>query len=254
VQVVITRDAEDGDPFARALGPGFTAVFMPVTSVAAATPDDLGRLGALAVHVDRYHHVFVASRHAIPPLLAALSAAAHDPRSAPPVSAVGHATTAALLAAGFTARARGDTGEAAAAALAKLGIRGNRILAPRAAGGRDEPIALLRAAGAEVDDVIAYRVVAAATAAPAIAAGKAALVAGAAACLVFAPSQVAALDLVMAASGGLGVLARTHVIAIGPTTAAALVARGVRIAAVATAPTPEAMANALASVYPEASP
>ena len=57
--------------------------------------------------------------------------------------------------------------------------------------------------------------------------------------------------MVFARDGGLGVLARTRVIALGPTTAAALVARGVRLAAVADTPTPQGLANALASVYPE---
>jgi uroporphyrinogen-III synthase len=110
---------------------------------------------------------------------------------------------------------------------------------------------MLRAAGAEVTDAIAYRTVVTAQGAPEIADGKRALLDGAAACLIFAPSQVAGLDAVLAHDGGLSVLARTRVVAIGPTTAAALVARGVRLAAVAAAPTPEGMAKALASVYTE---
>ncbi len=254
VQVVITRDSEDGAPFAHAIGGlrigAVQVVFMPVTVVAAAADADLERL---RVAVSEPHdHLFVASRHAVPPLVAALAAVGRVPGQAPPVTAVGAATSAALVAAGFTSEARGDTGEAAAAALAALGVRGRRVLAPRAAGGRTEPLTILRAAGAEVADAIAYRTIAAAHGAAEVAAGKAALLAGAGACLVFAPSQVAALDSVLARDGGLGVLARTRVVAIGPTTAAALVARGVRLAAVAAAPTPEAMANALASVYPDA--
>lgn len=246
---MITRDAEDGAPFARALGPAADVVFMPVTAVAPAAPEELEQLRIAAAAP--YDHVFVASRHAVPPLVAALAAASRAPADMPPVTAVGAATASTLRAAGFTAFARGDTGEAAAAALVALGLNDTRVLAPRAAGGRDEPLVMLRAAGAEVVDAIAYRTLAAAHGAPEIADGKRALLDGAAACLVFAPSQVAALDAVLAHDGGLGVLARTRVIAIGPTTAAALVARGVRLAAVATAPTPEGMAKALASVYPD---
>lgn len=221
---------------------------MPVTAVVSATGDELAQLRAVVAAP--YDHVFVASRHALSPLVEALASADRVPADAPPVTVVGPATAAAASAAGFDAVARGDTGEAAAAALVALGVGGKRVLAPRAAGGRDEPLAMLRAAGAEVTDATAYRTIAAAPGALEIAAGKRALLAGPTACLVFAPSQVAALDGVLARDGGLGVLARTRVIAIGPTTAAALVARGVRPAAVAAEPTPAGMAKALASVYP----
>jgi uroporphyrinogen-III synthase len=250
VEVVITRDAEDGAPFARALGDRVHVVFMPVTARVPATPEELAPLrAAVATHLD---YVFVASRHAVPPLVAALAAAGLAPASAPPVTAVGPATTAALQAAGFTAQAGGATGEEAAATLAATDLHGRRVLVPRAAAGRDEPLALLRAAGAEVIDAVAYRTVAVAADAPEVAAGRAALVDGGAVCMLFAPSQVAALDAILARSGGLGVLARSRVLAIGSTTAAALVARGVAVAAVADVPTPAGMAKALASVYPEA--
>jgi len=249
VRVVITRDAEDGGPFARALGAAAEVVYMPVTAVVPASPEELEQLRTAAAAA--HDHVFVASRHAVPPLVAALATVSRTPADAPPVTAVGAATASALQAAGFRATARGDTGEAAAAALVALGLSGKRVFAPRAAGGRDEPLVMLRASGAEVTDAIAYRTIAAAQGAPDIADGKRALLEGASACLIFAPSQVAALDAVLAHDGGLGVLARTRVVAIGPTTAAALVARGVRLAAVAAAPTPEGMAKALASVYPD---
>lgn len=248
VQVVLTRDADDGQPFARALGPHVIPVFMPVTSVAPAGPDDQARLAAAAAARATYAHLFVASRHAIAPLVAALAAAGGRPADAPPAIAVGPATTAALSAAGFAATSLGDTGDAAAAALIARGVAGRRILAPRAAGGRDAPLDALRAAGAEVDAIVAYRTAAAAAADPAVAAGRAALAGGhAAACLVFAPSQVAALADVLAADGGLAVLAATRVVAIGPTTADALRARGVTVAATAASPTPAAMAAAVAA-------
>jgi uroporphyrinogen-III synthase len=257
VHVVITRDSEDGAPFAQALGPAVTAVFMPVTTVVPADPEDLAALHARAAHLDEYAHLFVASRHAVPPLVAALSAHGRAPATAPPATAVGPATAAALGAAGFPARSRGDTGDDAAAALVALGVAGARILMPRARGGRDEPLTRLRAAGAAVDDVIAYQLRTAAAAAPDLAAGLAALSSGrAAACLVFAPSQVTALVSILATHGGLTALPSrgTALVAIGPTTAAALAAHGAPAAAIAAAPTPEAMAKALASVYPDVCP
>ena len=66
----------------------------------------------------------------------------------------------------------------------------------------------------------------------------------AAACLVFAPSQVAAL----AALVELG--RAPPLVAIGPTTATALAAHGAPARAVAATPDPAGMAAALASVYP----
>ncbi|MBZ0233360.1 MAG: hypothetical protein K8M05_13610, partial [Deltaproteobacteria bacterium] len=73
MRVVITRDADDGAPFARALAPGADVVFMPVTSVVPASPEELASLRAAVAAP--HDHVFVASRHAVPPLVAALAAA-----------------------------------------------------------------------------------------------------------------------------------------------------------------------------------
>jgi uroporphyrinogen-III synthase/uroporphyrinogen III methyltransferase/synthase len=61
-------------------------------------------------------------------------------------------------------------------------------------------------------------------------------------CIVFAPSQVAALGDVAAM--------QTRFVAIGPTTAAALREAGIAEVAVAATPTPAGIANAVAAVYP----
>jgi uroporphyrinogen-III synthase len=63
---------------------------------------------------------------------------------------------------------------------------------------------------------------------------------------MFAPSQVAALDALV---GGLAAISARFA-AIGETTAAALRAAGVSGVAVAGAPTPEGLANAVRAVYP----
>ncbi|HEY0191341.1 MAG TPA: uroporphyrinogen-III synthase, partial [Kofleriaceae bacterium] len=168
----------------------------------------------------------------------------------PEVWAVGPATARALADAGIPARlpagAR-DGASLAAAVIADRALRGRRVLVPRAEAGRDELVDALRAAGAEVDAVAAYRTVAAPGDHPAIAHGLALLRAGdAAVCAMFAPSQVAALvDLL----GPLAALA-TRFAAIGQTTAAALRAAGVTRLVVADAATPERLANAVAAVYP----
>jgi uroporphyrinogen-III synthase len=126
-------------------------------------------------------------------------------------------------------------------------VAGARVLVPRAAEGREEAMAILAAAGAEIDDVIAYRTVAAPPDDPAIARGRALLGAGeAAVCVVFAPSQVAAL-------AALGPLPALPFAAIGETTAAALRAAGAVAVAVAATPTPAGIATAVGSVYPRPS-
>ncbi len=66
---------------------------------------------------------------------------------------------------------------------------------------------------------------------------------------LFAPSQVAALAALLAAHGRSLAEAPALFAAIGDTTAAALAAAGVARLVVAAAPTPQAMANAVASRY-----
>jgi uroporphyrinogen-III synthase len=119
------------------------------------------------------------------------------------------------------------------------------VLVPRAAEGRDDAIAILRAAGAEVDDVIAYRTIARDPDDPAIARGRELLAGDAAVCAVFAPSQVEALDA-MIPIRTIG----AQLAAIGETTAAALRDAGATQIAVAAEPTPEGLAKAIAAVYP----
>jgi uroporphyrinogen-III synthase len=125
------------------------------------------------------------------------------------------------------------------------------VLVPRAEEGRVDALEILRAAGAEVVDVVAYRTVAVAADDATLAQGADLLIRGGAAiCAVFAPSQVTALAAVMAARDHELAALVTQFCAIGETTAAALRAAGVRDVAVAAAPSPEGMAQAVRSVYP----
>jgi uroporphyrinogen-III synthase len=120
------------------------------------------------------------------------------------------------------------------------------VLVPRAEDGRDEAIAILAAAGVTVDAITAYRTVPADPADPVVARGLDVLRRGdAAVCALFAPSQVAALDALLAIRHTPAVFA-----AIGATTAAALRAAGAAHVVAAESPTPEGLANAVAAVYP----
>jgi uroporphyrinogen-III synthase len=120
------------------------------------------------------------------------------------------------------------------------------VLVPRAEDGREDGIAILRGAEVDVVEVVAYRTIAVGADDPAIARGRELLARGeCAVCVVFAPSQVAALAAIAAVAG-----ITTIFVAIGDTTGAALVAVGAREVVVADEPTPEGVANAVAAVYP----
>ena len=237
VRVVLTRSREDLGAYARALAPRFTAVALPVMVEAPLAPAEIDALFA-AFATPGPALLWLASARAVAPTVAALLTAGS---AGPPAVTVGERTAAAARAAGLVAEALGDDAVAAAQALVARGIAGTAVIAPRAAGGRDDGLAILAAAGARVHPVTAYRMIPRAPDDPALAEGLAAL-AEAAAVLVFAPSQAAAL---------LAVCPRPPpCLAIGATTAAALRELGVTPAAVATRPTPAAMAAALAAVYP----
>lgn len=125
-------------------------------------------------------------------------------------------------------------------------LRGVRILAPRAAGGRHEMLDMLVYAGATIDAMSVYKTFQADPAQPEIQEGRSALEEGGAPiCCVFAPSQVTALaELVLIPS-----LEATF-IAIGDTTAKALKDMGAKRVVTSVQPTPAGIAKAVGSVYP----
>lgn len=214
---MLTRDSTAG--YAEALAPlGLDAVAMPVTRYESVAAD-------LAMAAD---FVVVASVRAAVEL-------ARAGRPAGQVWAIGAATQRALADAGIASIVPDGVRDGAdlARAIAPH-VRGKRVLVPRAEDGRPELRDELRAAGAQVLDVIAYRTVPLAF--------DVGPLAGAALCIVFAPSQVDALFALAAPA--------VPFVAIGETTAAALRARGVAQVAVAPTPTPEGIALAVRSVYP----
>ncbi|MBP8805439.1 MAG: uroporphyrinogen-III synthase [Kofleriaceae bacterium] len=237
MRVVLTRSREDLGAYARALAPRFTAVALPVLVEVALTAEEIDALMA-AVSCPGPALLWLASARAVAPAVAALQTAGI---ALPRAVTVGERTAAAARAAGLAAESLGDDAVAAASALVARGLEGTAVIAPRAAGGRDDGLAILTAAGAQVRAATAYRLAPRAADDPALTEGLAALPT-AAAVLVFAPSQAAALLALCPTP--------PPCVAIGATTAAALRERGVPPAAVATRPTPAAMAAALAAVYP----
>ncbi len=240
---VLTRDPASAAAYAAALAPlGLEVVAMPVTKHA--PPADAGALGRALASGD-FAAIVVASPRAAQEL-----ARAAGGQALPEVWAVGPATLRALEIVKIAAHHPDGVREGADLArrlVASRSLHGRRVLVPRAEDGRVEGIELMRAAGVDVVDVVAYRTVAADATAPEVARGAKLLRAGkTAVCAVFAPSQVAALAAIV---GPLGELV-TRFCAIGETTAAALRAAGVGQVAVAPEPTPEGIAQAVGSVYP----
>ena len=222
---VLTRESVEA--YAAALAP-LDVVAMPVTrSAPPPDPDAIAR--ALA---RPYAAIVVASARAA-------EAVKHAPGE---IWAVGPATRRVLAHAIHPDGVR-DAAGLARALVAARSLAGARVIVPRAEDGRTEAIEILRAAGAEVDDVIAYRTVAVGAGDPAVAAGRELLAShAAAACCVFAPSQVAALLAIVGPLAGIP----TAFCAIGETTAAALRAAGIARPIVAATPTPEGLARAIA--------
>jgi uroporphyrinogen-III synthase len=239
---VVTRDPEATAPYAAALAAlGLETIAMPVTR--SEPPHDPHALRR-ALEAGGYIAILVASPRAASALVDARTHAL-----LPEVWAVGAATARPLEAAHVAAivpqQAR-DGATLARALLAARDLAGKRVLVPRAEDGRDDALEILRAGGVEVDAIVAYRTVAVAADDPAIRQGCQLLAdGGAAVSVVFAPSQVAALDALL---GVRRIVTRWA--AIGETTAIALREAGAELVAVAATPTPEGIANAVAAVYP----
>jgi uroporphyrinogen-III synthase len=242
---VVTRDREGAAPYAAALAPlGLEVVAMPVTR--AEPPADPGAL-ARALRCGGHAAIVCASARAAAAIVEAAASAA---AALPEVWAVGPATARVLEAARIRAIVPDgvrDGASLARALAAARAVAGARVLIPRAEEGREEAISILRAAGAVIEDVVAYRTVATPAGDPALAEGRALLASGGAAiCVVLAPSQVAALAALVA-------LPPLAFAAIGETTAGALRAAGAGTVAVAETPTPAGIASAVRSVYPRRS-
>jgi uroporphyrinogen-III synthase len=145
------------------------------------------------------------------------------------------------------------TGMAAALLADGAGARGDRVLLPRAADGRDEAVLALRQAGVVVDVVTVYRTETTPAGDPALAHGLSCLRDGSIDVMAFfAPSPVQALFDIATASGidPIEAARRCRVIAAsGNTTRAALEDRGVPVHVVPETADAGALADAIADYY-----
>jgi uroporphyrinogen-III synthase len=241
---VVTREIDARSGYVAALAElGLEIVAMPVTHTE--PPRDPQALSRALQHGEHAAIVIASPRAAA----ALAQAAAHSSASLPEVWAVGPATQRALSAAGIIAVHLPGVHDGASLAHAMVVSRelaGKRVLVPRAEEGRDDAIGVLRAAGIEVVDVVAYRTVPVMATDPLISEGLNLLTSRTAAvCAVFAPSQVIALSELVGSLSALNI----PFAAIGDTTGAVLREHGVTRVGVASSPTPEGLAKAVASVY-----
>ena len=243
--VVVTRGRGGDDELSARLR-DLGASIRDVAAVSFAPPSDPAPLDAALRALDGLDWVVFASATAVERTLARLDGLGLPRASLAGrrLAAVGPATARRLASAVrepdlVPAEARG---EALAAELAPH-VRGRRVLLPRPAEGRTEILDGLRAAGAELVAVEAYRTVSA---------GREAfeplarwLAEGGVDAVAFAsPSAVRAV--VAGLGAGSGALSRVILAAIGPTTAQALVEAGFAAGVVSRRHTGEDLADAIA--------
>lgn len=227
--VAITRaEAAPGPLERRLLARG--ARVLRWTAVAFAPPADPQPLAEALTGIERFDWVVFASAHAVEVVLEGLP---HQP-AALRVAAAGSATAEVLERAGWRVDCVPEVFGAAGllAALSAVDLAAIRVLLPASAVGRDELAAGLAARGARIERVEAYRTLPAALDA---AACHAALAAREVDAVTFAsPSAVEGLAQALGGPAMTALAAAAALIAIGPTTSQALVARGLPVAAEAT--------------------
>jgi uroporphyrinogen-III synthase len=246
-RVLVTRPPERaGALCAQLAAAGYEPVLAPAITIA---PLACPALEAALWQLDQYDWVILTSQNAVRLLWARLQqlGCPIPTGERPRWVAVGRATASALRVYGPTNIWQPDVAvaEAVATMLIAAGVAGQRVLWPRAAGARPVLAEQLRAAGAQVDEHVLYHAVPA----PADQATLTALRAGAIEVITLA-SPSAARALVDQLEGELEPLTRAQIICLGPITAAAATALGLRVDAVATQMDDAGLVEAIARRYP----
>lgn len=160
VSVLITRAADDVAPFrARLEELGSTVLELPTIDFA--PPLDWEKLDDALRNLARYHWIAFTSRNAVRAVFQRL-ADLNLERDLPEfVAAVGPSTAAELASHGIAVRCepRDATAAALVTAMTEAGVDGKRVLIPHGDLARPELATGLRVAGAQVDEVSAYRTI-----------------------------------------------------------------------------------------------
>ena len=231
--MLVPRPRERAEPLCFLLeDEGAEVVALPLLELE--PPTDARPLQAAAELLRRFSWVAFASERAVTALVEAVrTAGTLDVLRTRKLAAVGPGTAAALSAHGLepTLVAAVSTGEGLAEALVPRLQAGEVVLLPAAEQGRRALEEGLAAAGVTVERVAAYR----SSPAGSVPEGWAEVVAHPPRCVLFgSPRTVEAFLSLPGAEALVGVV---RAVAVGPTTAAALRARGWEPAAIATAPT-----------------
>ncbi|MBX6340915.1 MAG: uroporphyrinogen-III synthase, partial [Thermomicrobiaceae bacterium] len=205
---------------------------VPLPAIEIVPPADLGPLDAAARDLERYDWVVFTSANGVDALVARLDALGRgaDAFSHSRIAAIGAATAERLRAHGLRADLVPPryVAEEVLAALVAHGVAGRRVLLPRAEVARDILPAGLRAAGAEVDVVVAYR-----TRQPAPDPEALRLLEAGAIDVVTLTSSSTARNLVALLGGRVDLVNRAFVACIGPITADTARECGLRVDLVA---------------------
>jgi len=246
LRVLITRPEFEAQETAELVrSAGGTALLHPCLRLA--PPADPQPLRAALAELERFTWVAIASANAARRIAPALLACAVPPL----LAAVGPRTAACLQEYGLPVAlcASAATAEGLSAELlATWRTRGHdpraeRVLVPRAAEGREALASGLLAAGAEVLVVTAYQML---PPAPAELRELGALIRhGAVDLIPFGSPRTAEITLSALGADAAALLGRFAIGAIGPTTAAALTARGVRVDAQSGGQAPSTFAELL---------
>lgn len=232
-RVLVTRPREQAEAWVRALrAAGAEVRVVPMIRIEPAGDADAAERALRGL--GGYHALLLASANAVRELARrARELGVPLAGAGPAVICVGPATASAAREAGLrvdaTPEARFDAEGLFDAVRAAVPVAGRRFLLPRAAGGRERLVELLRAAGGEVDAVTVYR-----SAPPALDPGplRADLAAGEFDTLVFASPSAARHFAALVGDAGLEAARRCTVAAIGPVTSEALAGLGLPAAVV----------------------
>ncbi|MCE9666860.1 uroporphyrinogen-III synthase [Myxococcus stipitatus] len=239
IRVLVTRPRERAEELCFLLEDEGADVFgLPLMELR--PPEDPRPLASAAEHIQRYRWVVFASPSSVEALMDALrEAGTVDRLSRVRLAAVGPRTARAVNGHGFDVAAEPPEGTGAALfELMKDGLQpGDEVLLPAAEEGRRELEDSLREAGVQVSRVTAYRSTPVSLPPEALEL----LESSPPDVAVFASPRTAEAFLEAAGRERLG---SARVVAIGPTTAAALEQLGIPATTVAERPTPESLVDA----------